>query len=198
MYIKLLLVVLFLCALIVPLIVFQSVFRFMPSAISQLLPMKFHKWVLMLLGVKIVVHGKQSQYASTLMVANHWSWLDIPVLGTIIEGYFVAKADIEGWPVFGYLAKLQNTIFVNRTDRRQVGKQTNAITEHLEDKKNVILFAEGTSNDGNRVLKFKSSLFAVAKPTEKVRPAVQPVTIYYDTLYGMPLGVKKGLFGMVW
>ena len=83
---------------------FQSVFRFMPSAISQLLPMKFHKWVLML-SVKIVVHGKQVDMLSLwwLIIGHGWIYL----FWAIIEGYFVAKADIEGWPVFGYLAKLQ-------------------------------------------------------------------------------------------
>ena len=194
MHIKLFIVIILLCALIVPLIIIQSFLRFFPGIASQILPMWFHKWVLKFFNIKVIIKGQRSDYAPTLMVANHWSWIDIPVLGTVIRGYFVAKSDIEGWPIFGYLAKLQNTIFVNRTDRRQVGKQTNAITERLEKHKDVILFAEGTSNDGNRVLKFKSSLFAVAKPNEKIRPAIQPVTIYYSRLFGMPLGRKNRPF----
>lgn len=194
MHIKLFIVILCLCAFILPIIIVQSLVRFFPSCMSQILPMWFHRQVLKLLGIKVVIKGKKSEYAPTLMISNHWSWLDIPVLGAIIKGYFVAKSDIEGWPVFGYLSKLQNTIFVNRTDRRQVGKQTNEITDCLETGKDVILFAEGTSNDGNRILKFKSSLFAVAKPTEKIRPAVQPVTIYYNKLYGMPLGRRNRPF----
>lgn len=163
----------------------------MPYCLSDIIPLYFHRLFLKLLDIQVVVKGRQSDYAPTIFISNHLSWVDIPVLGSILKGHFIAKNDIASWPVFGYLAKLQNTIFVSRTQRNQVKQQMNSISDYLAQKRNIILFAEGTTNDGNKILPFKSSLFSVTVPTEDYIPAVQPVSICYYQHYGMPLERMK-------
>ena len=114
--------------------------------------------------------------------------MDISVVGSLIDGCFVAKAEIAGWPIFGFLTKLQRSVFVDRRPSRSV-TQRDEIQHRLEAGDSMILFAEGTSSDGNRVLPFKSSLFAVAQRRVNGRPImVQPVSVAFSHLDGMPMG----------
>lgn len=125
----------------------------------------------------------------TLYIINHCSYLDIGVLGSLIGGSFVAKAEVAGWPLFGWLARLQRTVFVNRQRRTDTAGQRNEIARRLEIGDSLILFPEGTSSDGNRVLPFKTALFSAAEQRIDGRPVtVQPVTIAYVRLDGIPLG----------
>ena len=94
-----------------------------------------------------------------LFAANHISYIDITVLGSLIPGSFVAKAEVARWPFFGWLAKLQRSVFVDRRVR-STAFQRDAMGERLAAGDALILFPEGTSGDGNRVLPFKSALFA--------------------------------------
>ncbi len=101
---------------------------------------------------------------------------------------FVAKSEVASWPFFGLLAKLQRTVFVDRR-RSSAAKQRDAITERLSAGGRLVLFAEGTSNDGNRVLPFKSALFSVAERAEEGQILMlQAVSVAYTTLNGMPIG----------
>jgi len=114
--------------------------------------------------------------------------LDIAIYGALIQGSFVAKAEVQNWPIFGFLAKLQNSVFVDRKVRTS-RLQANSILNRLEKGDSIILFPEGTSGDGNRVLPFKSALFAVANITPKGQPLVlQPVSLTYSRLDGVPIG----------
>jgi lyso-ornithine lipid O-acyltransferase len=123
-----------------------------------------------------------------LFVSNHVSYADITVLGSLIVGSFIAKTEVARWPLFGWLAKLQRTVFVDRR-MRSTRLQRDAMTERLAAGDALILFPEGTSGDGNRVLPFKSALFSAAETMQEVVPiAVQPVSIAYTRLDGMPLG----------
>ena len=99
----------------------------------------------------------------TLFLSNHVSYFDITVLGALIDGSFVAKSEVAGWPLFGMLAKLQRTVFVVRR-QGQAGAQRDAVAERLTRGENLIVFPEGTSGDGTRALPFKSSLLAAANP----------------------------------
>ena len=130
----------------------------------------------------------------TLFVCNHSSYLDITVLGSMILGSFVAKTEVASWPFFGMLAKLQRTIFVDRR-RHSTHTQRDDLLARLTEGDNVILFPEGTSNDGNRVLPFRSALFSVAEPRRhgggegQIKDLiVQPVSIAYVRLNGLPVG----------
>jgi len=148
-------------------------------------PLAYHRLMCRLLGIRLVRRGTISAHRPTLFVSNHTSYLDIEIMGAAIEGSFVAKAEVSRWPVFGWLAKLQRTIFVERADRAGAARQRDEIRRRLDAGDNLILFPEGTSGDGIHLLPFKSTLFAAA---EDERVVVQPVSVVYRLLDGIPLG----------
>jgi 1-acyl-sn-glycerol-3-phosphate acyltransferase len=144
---------------------------------------------LLLLNVQVRRHGRAFTACPTLFVANHVSWLDILVLGQAVDGTFVAKAEVAGWPLFGWLARLAGTMFVRR-HWRLARQQCRELAARLKEGQDIILFPEGTSTDGRSVQPFKSTLFAAAGPKILDRPvAVQPVTLAYVALAdGTPIG----------
>jgi lyso-ornithine lipid O-acyltransferase len=147
--------------------------------------------VIRLLGFEVVVRGQPALHAPILYVANHASYLDIIVLGSVLKSVFVAKREVAGWPGFGFLARIAGTVFIERRPGRSA-EERDLLRKRLEDGTSLILFAEGTSNDGNRMLPFKSSLFAVAERglgADGTCPLpVQPVSVAYARLDGLPLG----------
>ncbi len=156
--------------------------------LAERLPRIYHRLCARVLDIRIVVRGRRVRERPVLFVANHVSYLDITALGAVVTGCFVAKAEVAGWPFFGLLAKLQRTVFVARR-RTAVARHGDDIAERLDAGDNLILFPEGTSGDGTRVLAFKSGLFAVAERRPGGRPlTVQPVSIAYTRLNGVPLG----------
>ena len=122
-----------------------------------------------------------------LYVINHISWADIIVLGSMIRGCFVARGDLKEWPVFGKLADLQRTIYVNREARHRAGAQRSEIADRLVSGDDVLLFPEGTSGSGTSVLPFKSTLFGIIDDDRLANLVIQPVTLSYTELNGMPL-----------
>ncbi len=152
------------------------------------LPRWYHKHCCRLLGIRVVRRGRPVHEAPVLFASNHCSYLDIIVLGSLLQASFVAKAEVANWPLFGLLAKLQRSVFVDRRPRK-TAEQRDSMAARLEAGENLILFPEGTSGDGNRVLPFKSSLLSVAELRPQGRPlTVQPVSITYTMLDGLPLG----------
>lgn len=148
----------------------------------------FHTLVLRLLGFRVRVHGARTASAPTLYVANHVSYLDIHVLGSLIPASFIAKAEVEKWPLMGYLAKMQKTVFIERRADR-AASQRDVLRDVLEQGASLILFPEGTSTNGQEVRNFKSSLFsAVSAPLPDGQPiAVQPVSIACTEMDGIPV-----------
>jgi lyso-ornithine lipid O-acyltransferase len=147
-----------------------------------------------LIGIEVRVIGKAAKRESgrpVVFVCNHSSWVDVPVLGGVLEARFVAKDGVAGWPVVGTIARLGRTVFVSRT-RASTGKERNTMRAVLKAGDNLILFPEGTSSDGSRVLPFRSSFFALAEVRTGENPAdlplVQPVSLVYDRLGGLPAG----------
>jgi lyso-ornithine lipid O-acyltransferase len=172
-------------ALTLPLMPVQAILVWRKSPAARRLPCVYHGWICRLLGVHLDLQGARSTHRPTLFVANHTSYLDIEIIGAAIEGSFVSKAEVSRWPIFGWLAKLQRTIFVERADRAGAARQRDEIRRRLDDGDNLILFPEGTSGDGVHLLPFKSALFAAA---EDERVVVQPVSVVYRLLDGIPLG----------
>lgn len=157
--------------------------------LARRLPVFYHRICLRLIGLHLVVRGAVAAPPPVLFVSNHTSYLDISVLSALLPVSFVAKHEVANWPFFGILAKLQRTVFVDRTARRGVHKQKSDIAARLAGGDNLVLFPEGTSDDGVRILPFKSALFSAAEePLDGLLPVVQPVSIAYTRLDGMPLG----------
>jgi 1-acyl-sn-glycerol-3-phosphate acyltransferase len=152
------------------------------------LPVIYHRVVCYILGVRIEVHGQPSRVTPTLFVGNHVSYLDVEVLSSILPVSFVAKSEVAGWPFFGWLAKLQRTVFIDRRQRAaRAGRD--GVQRRLDAGDDLVLFPEGTSGDGTRVLPFRSSLLGATQMRHGRDPVpVQPFTINYARLDGIPVG----------
>lgn len=157
-------------------------------SVVSCLPVLYHRMVCYILGIRVRVHGRRSSVTPTLFVCNHVSYLDIEVLGSLVPGSFVAKAEVATWPFFKTLAKAQRTIFVERSSSKTTSSR-DEMMKRLDTGDNLMLFPEGTSSDGTRVLPFRTALFGVAQLRRDGKPiVVQPVAISYTRLDGIPLG----------
>jgi 1-acyl-sn-glycerol-3-phosphate acyltransferase len=150
-------------------------------------PRFYHRCCCHILGLRVRRLGRPTAVRPVLFAANHVSYLDITIFGSLIAGSFIAKHEVAGWPLFGWLAKLQRSVFIDRQVRSTV-EQRDSIAGRLAAKEALILFPEGTSGDGNRVLPFKSALFSVAEHAATGPVTVQPVSIAYTRVNGMPIG----------
>lgn len=133
-------------------------------------------------GLRVRVEGRPLR-KNVLFVANHVSWLDIFALGGATGASFVSRADVADWPVAGWVAGLHDTLYVERSARREVHGQASDLRAALAKGRAVALFPEGTTNDGTAMLPFRPSLLASLFP---VLPGVrvQPVAIDYGPAAG--------------
>ena len=173
----------------------ELMLRRLPGPDKARLPWLFHRGLSRSLGIRIVCHGAPVDGRGVLFVSNHISWSDIPVLGARIKAAFVAKSEVGGWGVVGWLATLARTVYVERSRRTSTGEQRDAISERLAMGDNIILFPEGTNSDGVGVLPFKSSLFAVTDRLPDM--LIQPVTVAYTRVNGMPV-TRERLPDLAW
>ncbi len=186
-----------------PLMPLQLVLRAVDRNRARQFPHWYHRQLCRLLGVRIHIEGPIPGGDPALFVSNHVSWLDIPVLSTVAPVSFVAKREVGGWPFISWLARLQRTVFVDRAKRGAVTGTADEIIDRLQDGDSMVLFAEGTSSDGNAVLPFRTSLFAAAKPsgaaarTLEAGIFVQTIAIAYARLHGLPLG-RRGRPYIAW
>lgn len=161
---------------------------------AKTFPNRYHRFMAKLFGVRIKIIGQPVTGQGVLIVANHTSWLDIIIFSAVTRCSFVAKAEVATWPLFSTLAKLQETVFVERTRRSATGEARDQIRERLLAGDALVLFPEGTSNDGNAVLPFKSALMGAVEARvddghggQRAVP-VQPVSTAYVGLHGIPMG----------
>jgi lyso-ornithine lipid O-acyltransferase len=164
----------------------------------HLTPMWFHRVLLRLFNVRVIERGKPPGETATLVVANHVSWLDIPVIGSLHPLSFIAKSEIEGWPVVGRLARLQRSVFIDRQRRRATAEVNDALAHRLVKGEVIVLFAEGTTSDGNRLLPFRSSLVGAAQAALMhdgvERVLLQPLAITYTRRHGLPVTRRERPF----
>lgn len=174
---------------IVLLLPFQALIVKVFPRVYTVIPRIFHTIICWCFGINRRELGQRTKAGGILFVCNHISWLDIPLLGSLVPGSFVAKAEIENWGLFGLLAVLQRTIFVVRERRTSSADQRNQIVDHLAQGHNVILFPEGTSSAGNGVLPFKSALFSVVEAAQQagLEPVIQPISLAYTDVNSIPL-----------
>ena len=168
----------------------QAVLLQLPGAGKRRLPRFYWRQVCRLLGLELRVIGTPVRPAPgrpAVFVANHSSWLDIAVLGGVLQGRFIAKGEIARWPGINIIAWLGRTVFVSR-GRDTLSAERDALAALLNSGDNLILFPEGTSSDGTHVLPFRSSFFSVAAGAGQRPPVVQPVSVVYDRLGWLPAG----------
>lgn len=151
----------------------------------------FHKLLCAALGVRVRVYGARPDAAPALIAANHVSWLDIPVLGSLLPVAFLAKKEVGAHWLGRELVKLQGVVFVDRQRRRCIPAVNKEIARKIAGGAPLALFAEATTGDGNRLLRFRSSHFEALRETLGAgdnSALVQPVHIAYVRRNGLPLG----------
>jgi lyso-ornithine lipid O-acyltransferase len=169
------------------------------SGLRRRLPHAYHRFICRLMGARITVLGTPAK-GGVLLTANHSGWLDIPILSAVVPVSFVAKQEVNRWPFFGTLARLQRTVFIRR-ERSKALEDRDNIRRRLTDGDALVIFPEGTSGDGNRVLPFKSALLSAAElalgegadGVARHTP-VQPVSVSYVALHGLPMGRENRPF----
>jgi 1-acyl-sn-glycerol-3-phosphate acyltransferase len=157
-------------------------FRFRDG--QRVIAKTFHRIIGSLLGLNISIRGELSSSRPLLVIANHVSWLDIVAISSIVPAVFVTQHSVASWPIFGRLAKLSPSIFVNRDRKFEVRQTINCISDALSVDDVVAIFPEGTSTDGTVVLPFRSALLGAVREAlhkaEHLRAVyVQPVSVRY-------------------
>jgi 1-acyl-sn-glycerol-3-phosphate acyltransferase len=168
------------------------------SRLLHALPVRFHRILLKLFNVRVIERGTPPGDVPTIVLSNHVSWLDIPVIGSLHPLSFIAKSEIEGWPVVGLLAKLQRSVFIDRGRRKATAEVNDALAHRLVKGEAIVLFAEGTTGDGNRLLPFRSSLVGAAQTAlmhdSVERVYLQPLAIAYTRRNGLPVTRRERPF----
>jgi len=157
------------------------------KTMRRMISYPFFRSCVYLTGLCVRETGARSTGAGMLFVPNHVSYLDIPVLATLRDGVFVAKSEVRCWPVFGFLAKISQTIFVSRTHTKVLAERL-AIANRLALGHSIFLFPEGSSSDGTGVLPFRPGLLSAALADDDLDVMVQPVSI----VYGPPPDLQGG------
>ena len=143
---------------------------------------------LRLFGLRLRVHGKQD-FDAGILVCNHVSWLEILAIQSVSDVVFVAKSEVKTWPGLGFLAKLADTLFVERKPQK-IEMHSREAEEIISMGETLCFFPEGTSSDGLRVLKFRSGFFQMAynsKPENLTFGTnIQPLSLFY-----LPNGTRK-------
>ena len=154
------------------------------SNLRFFLPLIFHKFLLKILGIRLSIKGRPSERKPLILIGNHCSYLDIIILGSVLPVCFVAKSEIKGWFLFGTLARLQNSIFIDRRNFKALDS-LKKISKNLSSNFAIIIFPEGTTNNGKRVLKFRASLFKVFEDDPTL--GLQNFSLCYTHINSMPL-----------
>ena len=158
---------------------------FTKGPISRILPMLWMRWVCMVFGIRVCKQGTPYRDGQVISMCNHLSYLDIPVVGSVIPDSFVSKSDVAKWKLFGFLAGLRQTAYVIRGSVDPI-VASQGVEKRLAEGDNLIIYPEGTSTDGQEVLEFKRGVFARAIDAQIENLKIQPVTLSVTNVDGHP------------
>ncbi len=159
------------CVILIP---FQAlILTITTGPAAYVIPRYFHRFNCRLFNMTITIKGQAVAKRRIIFVGNHLSYLDIEVLSAVIDTSFIAKEDVRRWPLFGILARLQQTVFISR-DPRQAEQGKAVFEAALARPMPLVLFAEGTSSNGAQILPFKSTLFEMLLKSDII---IQPFTL---------------------
>jgi len=174
----------------------QLLLNFFKLKLKNTYPLFFYKVIKNIAGININTEGferREPGGTGILYIANHVSWFDILCLGSILNARFIAKKEVASMGIFGFLAKLSNTFFIDNFNKNKIYQYNNFIREKLINGESLILFPEGTTSDGNSIGKFKSSLFECLNSSES-SINVQPISICYVRKNNLPMGIYSRRF----
>ncbi len=163
----------------------QAVLLMLPGRAKAKLPVLYWAGCCRCLGLRVRVIGTPfDTKVPTVFIVNHSSWLDVPALGSRLPACFIAKGEVGRWPIISIVARLGRTVFVSR---RPTGaaRENDEIRRRLSQGDSLILFPEGTTSDGARVMPFRSAFLAIAETGQP--HALQPVSVVSDELDYLPV-----------
>ena len=170
-------------ASLLPIIFFLRLLNFKTGKIKCF----YMRVVCRVIGIKLIVHGELSKLRPLLIASNHLSYIDVLAYGSLAPIEFVSKKEVSGWPFIGILAKLADTVFIDRS--RSKSLESRKKMDHKLNEGNILLFfPEATSNDGTNILPFKSSLFDVVKTNTTATITLQPSVIAFTRINNLPIG----------
>jgi 1-acyl-sn-glycerol-3-phosphate acyltransferase len=172
--------------LLLPLILSVLLMRVIAPGNVFLFPRLFYGVLTRLMGIRVRVTGTPCEDPLVLYTSNHVSYLDIPVLGSTLKSGFIAKSEVASWPLFGFMSKVLNTVFIERKSTRAVA-QRSVLQERIASLKHLILFPEGTSTRGIAALPFKSSLFSIFEQSASGNVTIQPVSLVCTQFKNKPI-----------
>jgi 1-acyl-sn-glycerol-3-phosphate acyltransferase len=172
----------------------QALLLLLPGAAKARFPRWYWWSICRSVGLEVRVIGESAAGGvgsrPIVYVANHSSWLDIPALGSTLKTCFVAKHEVSGWPLIASVARLGRTVFVHRRFDTMLAER-DMMRARLARGDSLLLFPEGTTSDGSRVMPFRSSFLSIAElpvTGDGLPPLVQPISVVYDRLAGLPTG----------
>ena len=150
--------------------------------VRHLLPF-YNRGILLLMGVRLQVHGDICR-RGVVYCCNHLSWLDILVVSSLVKAAFVAKQELTQWPLLGLIFRIQNTIFIDRQSKQSLWEVQKRVQKVLAAGYCVVLFGEGTTGDGHRVMPIFSPLLKVLESSDARRHTwrVQPLSLAYTRI----------------
>ena len=158
---------------------------------------EFYAGFLRAMNIEVKVRGNPSDYRPLLWVSNHFSYLDVPILGSVLPVRFSPKSEIANWPVIGLFTKMADSVFIDRRVSKTKENQE-ALIKCFANNGTVSLFPEGTTNDGTGLLPFRSSFFSLAEMDVAGRPMmIQNVSVAYTHLEDRPVN-KDSLQYLGW
>ena len=161
-------------------------------------------WALALLGhagITLEIRGRPPITGPVLLVSNHISWLDIPVMHAARHCRFVSKSDVQDWPLIGTLATAAGTLYIERSSRRDALRMVHLMRDALNANEVLAVFPEGTTGDGRTLLAFHANLLQAAVSADA---PVQPVGLRFvdkasgQTSYAPSYIGDETLIGSIW
>ena len=150
-------------------------FPFLPISLRRALKVRWSRQLLQVLGVQLRVAGVAST-SGGLVVCNHISWLDIYAINALLPANFVAKAEVHGWPIVGWLGAQTETIFLQRRSHSAAMRAKQKLVDQLRRRSCIVVFPEATTGSGDTVLPFHSALF---QSSIDAGVEVQPLVMRY-------------------
>ena len=182
-----LIVLLLIIAFSIPVQIFCNIIGF---KLKKIYPLYFYQMIKIVTGIKINFNKTKlnKNNMGVLYIANHVSWFDIICLGTLLNARFIAKKEVSQMGIFGFLAMLSNTFFIDNENKNKIIEYNHLIQKKLKASENFIIFPEGTTSDGNGIKNFKSSMLECAFDKNN-EINIQPISICYSKLNNIPMGI---------
>ena len=187
---RLVFILIFLLLIIACSIPIQIVCNIIGFKLKRIYPLYFYQMIKIVTGININFNTTRlnKKNMGVLYIANHVSWFDIICLGTLLNARFIAKKEVSQMGIFGFLAMLSNTFFIDNENKNKIVEYNHLIQKKLKAGENFIIFPEGTTSDGNGIKNFKSSMLECAFDNNN-QIKIQPISICYSKLNNIPMGI---------